>query len=398
MRMILASRLGTCCTAIMIAACKVPYPADVPDDDTVDALPVCTSAPGDAGDCRSCTADADCESDFCFRDTCAPSGLVLFVRPDGVDGANACTDRTRPCRTLTQALANVPATGGIASATRRYIDLMTVGGYAEPANVSIDDKTVVIRGAPPVAGARSVIAPMGSLQLTNGADVQLERLALSDPDVGGIVCSRSTLFANDVRVVDNNATGIRGEPCAVTLRNSVVPRNAGGGVSVEGDRVVIVNNVFVENGAILSAFGALRVSGVPSASVIQSNTIVANRAATGQSDGIDCSAVALRLRNHIILGEAGRARVSGNCTYDHALYGPDDPGGQLAAVNGNMLVADDALLQFVDTAHHDYQIKSSSIAKGKGTSTGLAPESATDIDGQPRPQGAPDVGADEIPD
>ena len=375
---------------------------DHQDADCTDpAAPVCDVS----RDCRACAADSECDSDFCDQGACAPENSVLFVEvTSGSDsGDNTCASKASPCRTLTHALSKVPPTNGAPAQNRRYIKLLTTGTYAEPGMVIIDDKTVVIVGAPPTGGNRSVIdrSTMGqTMEIKGQAHVRLERLAVNDANgnaAKGIECKESaTLLADGIEVANNSGIGIVGDPCTLILRDSVVTRSAGGGVSVTNGRVVLVNNVIVDNGGnTSSSFGGLRLDvGVDPTSVVQSNTVAGNNAMA--TDGITCLNDTITVLNSIVFGDGLKARIAGTCIFDHTLYGPDDPGALLGTARGNMLVPNMAAFMFRGPA--DYHLDPGSIAKGKGTVTGLAPEAAKDLDGQPRPQGAPDVGADEIPD
>ena len=376
-------------------------------DCTEAASPVCATN----RDCRACAADSECDSAFCDHGLCAPAAQVLFVKFTGGDdgGSNHCADRAMPCKTLTHALAEVPPTGTDPSISRRYIKLMAAETYAEPGLVTIDGKTVVIVGTV-TSTDRSVIDRTNggaNMEIKGGADVRLEALAVANTTssgANGIFCREGAkLLADNIEVANNTGIGLVGDTCNLTLQNSVVARSAGGGVSLTGNvRVVVVNNVIVDNGSSAaggSDFGALLISAsVMSTSVIQSNTAVSNHAVTGQPDGIDCRPAGLTTRNNIVTGDATKARVSGGCMHANVLYAPDDPGARLGGNNGNMLIPNEADLQFVNPATKDYHLKPASFAKGKGSTTGLAPEAAKDIDGQPRPQGAADVGADEVPD
>lgn len=361
-------------------------------------------------DCRACAADSECDSNLCDHGSCAEAGKVLFVRPDGDPAAgNACTDSANPCKTVTQAIAKVPATGGAPTANRRFIKLMTAATYLEPGIVSIDGKTIVIIGAPVAPGSRSVIdrLTMGqTMEIKGQADVRLERVGVNDATgnpVTGLECKESSkLVADGIEVTGNTGVGIDAVTCQLTLVNSYVATSLAGGVSIRGGRAVVVNNVITGSGTsgiAGSDFGGLLVNAaVATDSVIQSNTILSNHAADAKTDGIDCSVAAITLRNHILIGDATKPRVLGTCGYANILFGPDDPGSRLTAAPGALLVANTADLQFVNPALRDYHIKSTSVAKGKGTSTGLAAEAMKDVDGEPRPQGAADVGVDEIAD
>jgi hypothetical protein len=258
-------------------------------------------------------------------------------------------------------------------------------------------------GVPVNAGNRSYIVRNTNgpaLVIDDDANVRLERIGVNDSAnnmaANGIQCSSARLVADGIEVRGNDGNGISSVACELVLRNSSISENTTGGVSVSGGRVVIVNNVIVDNGSnTMSSYGGLRIDvGTDVASVVQSNTVMGNNATI--SDGVTCAIPGITVLNTIIFGDATKVRVAGTCTFDHTLYGPDDPGAMLGTARGNMLVP--AMGDFNFEAPGDYHIKSDSVAKGKGTTTGLAAEAMTDVDGQPRPQGAPDVGADEIPD
>lgn len=399
--------------------CTGDLVCDTSDDTCVDCrMPnnhqssECTSADqpvcGANRDCRACAADSECDSEFCDHGSCAPTGQVLFVRPNGDDGGgNMCTDKNAPCKTLTRAVAVTPTTAGSPATNRRFVKLMTVDTYPEPGLVSIDDKTMIIFGAPLAGTDRSVIDRAGNgvtMEIKGGAEVRLERLSVSNglnnTSADGIVCSSATLVADGIEIDNNNGTGLVGDACKLTLKNSVISRNDEAGISVQGERVVIVNNVIVENGGVASAFGGLQLlGGVLNTSVVQSNTIAHNRASNGtQPDGIDCAVSGLTVANNIVYGTTDRQRVAGVCTFVNTVFGPTDNGLRLTGGAGNVLTLTDVDFKFTDAALRNYHIGATSVAKGKGTTTGLATEAMTDMDGQPRPQGACDVGADEIPD
>lgn len=286
---------------------------------------------------------------------------------------------------------------------------MTVGDYAWPAEVVVDARTVVVHGAPPSGLDRSTIERSGAgdvLVISSGANVRMEHLVVTGATGGGstgVTClDDSALDLEDVQIDSNTGLGLLVGACMFVIRDSYIGGNGGGGLSLRRGRAVVVNDVIAGNGTSGPAgmdVGAMFVgSMIGTDSVIEPNTIIANHAADSQADGLDCRVAGLTVRNTILTGDATKLRVSGTCTYDHVLYGPDDPMGRLGTADGNMLIPSTTDLQFVNAAGRDYHIKSNSFAKGKGTSTGLAQEAMTDVDGDVRPQGAADVGIDEIPD
>jgi hypothetical protein len=442
---------GVLLVAVAAAGCTFSRPADVPDRDApiaVDATDGCIANPdvcdgtdtncvddrcvdcplgddhqhaactelgapicGADLDCRPCRVHEECDSGVCAPDgTCATG--VLYVRTDGNDagGTNDCTRRDNPCRTLTRAVATVPPTAGNPTANRRFIRLINGGIYIEPAMVKIDNQTITVVG-PPVASGRAVIDRVGTgvtlsvVNETDVSDVRLDRIGIehrtSASSAHGLVCAGSTLVATQIEVTENGGVGIFSDDCSLTITASVIAENAGGAMRLRVGRVVIVNNSIANNGGANSPYGGLELIGVSTASVVQSNTLMRNQSSTsGEPDGMYCSVSGLIARNNIIYGDTTRPRVVGECAHRSTLYGPTDPNGALGTTDGNMLVTNESTFRFVSPSTRDYHLTITdppSVARDKGSTTGIAPEATVDIDGEPRPQGLPDVGADEIP-
>lgn len=372
-------------------------------DCTEAAAPIC----GANNDCRSCTAHAECAKGVCFNGTCPDN--VLFVAPTGNNaGGNQCTDVATPCQTLTHAIATrTPPINGDIAANRRFIRLLAAADYPEPGAVTIDDRAVWIIG--PAGADRAVIDRSGNgptLVILNGAEVRLERIGVyngaNNAMADGITCAGSTLTAHGIEVHSNEGTGIVSDSCQLTLNACVISNNVEGGLSVIGGRAVIVNNTIVGNGGSISTFGGVYLApSVDATSVVQSNTVVNNISSTvTESNGIDCRINGLIARNNIVFGDGSRPRVNGVCTHHNTLYGPTDPGLALGVANGNQLVVTDSEFKFQDPGARNYHLRIEqppSVAKDKGSATGIAPEAMTDLDGEARPQGTADVGCDEIP-
>lgn len=396
------------CLANVCVDCRTPSNMQDGDCETPEA-PVCRTD----NDCHPCMADSECTARLCFEGACPSAVLFIAPGPAGNDegGARPCTNPAMPCRTLTHALTRVPAIGGDADANRRTIRVAP-GAYDEPGQVVIDDKAVVIAGLP--TGARPVFTRSGNgtmLRIANNADVHLDHIAISMSgnmlSHHGIDCSNATLVADDVELDRNRGVGLRSDGCTLTVTRSIISANGAGGIDASSGTVRIVNNVIVRNGNDGSAFGGVSIGAgvVAAGSALQSNTIVGNSVTVALApDGVVCPLTGLTARNNIIYGANGLApRVAGACPHVYTLFGPTDPGNLLTPGEGNMLVDSDARFLFRDPPMRDYRLMiiappgTASVARDKGTTTMAAEEAAFDLEGQGRPQGLPDVGADEIP-
>jgi hypothetical protein len=175
----------------------------------------------------------------------------------------------------------------------------------------------------------------------------------------------------------------------LTVSQSTVSGNAGGGISMAASGFVSVTNNFIyRNGNTLTAVAGGLTLKPMGASKVEFNTIVDNQAnaSSTSTGGVFCDQTGFVAANNIIFrilgGTTGTVQTIGNCTYGSSINMPgatpiDNP---LHFVNPN-------------TPPFDYHLSATSppgVVQAAGACTGI------DLDGDPRPFGsACDLGADE---
>jgi len=173
-----------------------------------------------------------------------------------------------------------------------------------------------------------------------------------------------------------------------TLNPTVKGR--GGGLWVEGSNsLTLTNNLVADNHATTEGSGLYF---VVSSSRLLHTTIADNR---GSGQGVYVASAFLTFTNTIIAGHHSVGiNVSGvsTITLEATLWynnGSDTSGGTI--ITGTVNVYDDPA--FVNPSVWDYHLTANSAAIDAGVDAGVT----TDIDGDPRPQGAGyDIGADEL--
>jgi len=355
--------------------------------------PVCNVA---SGVCKPCTADSQCGSGFCSESqgTCIATANALFVAeaPTGND-ANTCTSAASPCATISGALGKL-------TATRRSIRV--AGGSYNESIVLATSNPVLISGpdTSPDVVLNYAITGFGTgthdhaIEST-GTDLTIEGLVIQGApnealrastkltvfaslirnNVGGIDCRGCTLLVVDSFVRDNVSAGTEigiaasQASASVTIKRSKVQGHGGAGISLGTASYTIINSWITVNGTgiTLTTPGATH--------VFDFNTVASNTAS-----GAECTNAAA-LSNSIFANNG--SALAGACTATFSLFTGAVPGG-----TGNV----SGSAGFVST--DDFHITSASNARGKADSNANV---TTDIDGEPRPQGDYDIGADEIP-
>lgn len=374
------------CTASAAAGC-------------VGTTPVC----GDQGRCRGCAADDECASLVCLPDgACAAALDVLYAAPTG-SPVSSC-QRAAPC-SLGRAIA-------IADGTKVTIRL-AAGNYDLDAPLALTaDAHLVGRGA---VIDRDQRGSGPTLVVSDRAVVALDYVSIEGGDgvgVGvGIGCTQATVIGRQLGVRGNAAAGIAATDCtlaleraviagnqgvgvaatggSLTLTRSVVVGNPGGGVAITGAAFVLENDAIVQNGGPFSLFGGVLITQIAAGGphVLDFDTIAYNLAEPTLTAGVVCSVVGtpLTFSDSIVYANGAGAQVEGgSCTWTYTDVAPVAAPGV-----GNRAVDP----QFVDPAHSDFHLRASSPVRDAASPTATL---AIDLDGDPRPAGGADMGADEV--
>ncbi len=346
----------------------------------VGTTPICSPA----NTCTSCVADTDCASRVCLPDgSCPAPETVLYVAPNGPDTGD-CTI-SEPCA--------LPRGIALADSPRTLISLKS-GLYRFPNGIVID-KELTLFGRDAVFerdgtyGPTLTVGPYGRLSLYH---LTIARAQGGAGGAHGIFGDNGdeTLYAFNVTIRDNPGRGIFWRGGYLTVVNSRIQENTGGGIDA-ASRFEIVGNIIFANGRPdLPAGGLFLLSG-STLNRVEFNSLTLNTAQAGVGAAIECSGE-LTARNNIMSGNGSLTymeQVGGTCMHAYSIARPGDvPDGP-----GNS----SADPMFVDPQTGELHIMDGSPATGAADPasdlTGIA---ARDIDGQPRNAPA-DIGADEIP-
>jgi Right handed beta helix region len=354
---------------------------------------------------NGCVDDSQCASGVCGGDQCVPADEISYVAMNGNDSA-ACT-YAAPCATFARAEA--------AQAGRTLAQVVIEPGTYTTA-ITTSQSRLLIVGRPGADGALpSISSDRTDVIIINQGDVTLRHLQVSAPgNSSGIHCSSATLRAVDTlitnverfgfdlqtctatiigaRIVDGSGLGIRGTYGSLTVQSSSVQHNLDGGVRVlSATAISITGSVLARNGrqttgtvtgsqvggADLSSTGSL---------LFDNNTIADNLSAATGTRAVNCETPQnAMLRNNLVTHSQD---FSSNCPFTSSQF--VRYAGFLSPTN--RAIAAPGYLSPIDG---DYHISRDSDAHSAGTET---PDTRLnlDIDGEIRPWGVLDVGADEI--
>jgi hypothetical protein len=323
--------------------------------------------------------------------SCADARDVAYVRPSG--SGTACTDAA-PCKTISDGInakSIVKVEGAITDGTPTTIDGKAV-------TILADRGSMLTRTTSGVA-----------LDVRNdGADVRVYDLeiamgtgAKTDPAVSLSGNGSPMLTLTRVKIDNNAGIGIFTGAGTLTVTQSTISGNGGGGILVSGGSFDITNSFIVSNGGPgndplmgMPTFGGVLFNSTNSASTrrFEFNTISNNssNSITGVFCGMNMAAASFA--NNIVYanqGGAGRFQIGGpgvaNCTWTYS-----DIGGLIPLTMGNM----DMDPTFVDASKDNFHLMLGSPMKDKADPAATI---TVDFDGDPRPTGKADIGADELP-
>jgi len=336
--------------------------------------------------CRACQGHGDCSLSLaCLPDgSCAAEADVAYVDPTGT--ANTLCSRPKPCSSVKSALMT----------SRPFVKFH-----------GTLDETVTVQGRSEVTFLADSAAALTRAQgagavLTIASDVpsfKIYDLAIADVgDVNtvGISIPSGTPEVTLIRVTikDNAGTGISIGGGALILAQSVISGNGRGGALINGDaKFTIVDNVFIGNGSMTSARGALEISTSAAATnQLEFNSFYNNAAQSGVAAAVQCTAGVFTARNNIMLDNGtlnNPLQVGGTCSHTYSIATPGPP------LSGPGDLAVDPL--FKDPVHGDLHLQAGSPAiRAADPSTDLTGIAARDRDGTIRTRPAT-LGAYQVP-
>jgi Right handed beta helix region len=366
-----ATGYGICvqCTASDAAAC-------------LGVTPVC----GADHVCKGCGKHTDCSSAACLPDgSCGSDANVAYVAAAGT--GTACT-KAAPCGTLAAAVAKGKA----------YVKVAAGNPVKDAQVTTIDGKAVTIladEGAKLDRDGDGAVLEVRSA----GADVKIYDLEITgatgasganaidvNPNGGA-----PKLTLTRVKLTGNQGLGLLALGGSVTISQSTISANTGGGISVSNATFDITNNFIVGNGSsdmvTGSDFGGLSLSAGAGANRLEQNTVAYNHAKAGTllAAGVGCSVTNLVAPGNIVTsnneGLTFPAQTKGVCTYGNSFIAPGSEANGLK-------------FKSITTNPPDFHLTSESptaVLDAGGACTG------SDIDGDARPIGAAcDLGADEF--
>lgn len=204
-----------------------------------------------------------------------PQAAVLYVRVDGTDAGNGCTELMMPCATIQHAVDVAAAGAEIWVAEGVYNGVQARQAVTQHVYVS---QSVTIRGgygttfaSPPNPAANPTIldaAGLGRVMVVaEGINVTLVGLHLVNGDAGrlnggGLVARQATVVIVNTSFLNNRAEfggGLYGLQAQVTLQHSDFSGNqarlGGGAVRLYGGTAVLENSTFATNTAGLHGGG-----------------------------------------------------------------------------------------------------------------------------------------------
>lgn len=389
---------------LLLAACAYDAPPLVIGDaGPPDAAPTLDGPDASPG----CAVDSDCASGVCEAEACVPSDQVRYVATNGRD-TRPCT-QAEPCATVARAVAQSPSEVAVVAVSsgiyreaievnppgQARIDVRIIGrtGSEEPVVLQLPEQSSapalvqILGGSGYLRNVRLVGAATAAhgVLAQAGTTAEFDGVTVTGHGGAGIRCEGCELVLSGVDVTGNrglgvSVTGTAVDGGAVSLFRSQVRSNAAGGVSAEALDCTVASSVLADNGNPMAAVGgaALRCERVR----FEHNTVAGNVSIAAASAYACVSEDAINRNN---LYASASSTVVG-CVHRYSHW----TAGAVPVGEGNRL----ATPRFVGAGN--YHLSPDAPARGVAE-PGAQAEIPFDLDGEPRVQGAPDVGADEIP-
>ncbi len=419
-----------------------------PDDCKDPTKPICQ-----ANTCRGCKEDSECpeEGDLAGicnrgRGECVLKSQIVYVDDDSTiaNEADACGSApatNAACLTIARALAIV------SSDAAKTTIVVADGNYDE--KILTVDSNVLIVGESKIG---TVIEPNSDnkntpgLQATGAIALVLDTITVANAvgagaeevDADGIQCSGdATLALFDVTIDNNKDNGLEATNCDVRLNNSTVSGNTGlgldinggslsllnstvsgntglgldinggslsllnstvsgntgGGISISDSDFTIQNTFILGNGSVSAPFGGVEIKNTEEKNpqIFSFNTVSQNIAPVATAVvGVSCETIpVITAHSNIVFGTnlAILQNVDGTCLWSHSIIQVPRDG-----VNN---ITNDPLFVGATTVFEraNFKIPTNSPAKDKAIPNATL---AKDFEGDNRPPGEADIGADEF--
>jgi hypothetical protein len=263
----------------------------------------------------------------------------------------------------------------------------TGNGVTNPVIVQISGGTdVVIEGVTIANGVNDGIRSSGAL-LVSHVDIDNN----NNRGINASAQNQAQTHVWSSRITNNGNEGVLALNGPFEMLRSVVAGNSGGGINARGGAISIISSIISGNGGTGTSVGGLYFQSLNGNSpTLEFDTIAYNQTkATSSSPGLQADNTAAVAISNSIVGNNTEQNVTdppqicAACTASYTLFSGTAPIG-----TGNITGAPG----FVSAS--DYHITSASAARGMADPN---ENIHYDVDGETRPQGSPDMGADEIP-
>jgi hypothetical protein len=344
----------------------------------------CSGATAHCGDdnaCHGCVVDADCaSSNVCLLNgQCADASSVLYARPTE-EGQGSCTLQD-PC-SFRDAVNRVSAA--------QYIIKLTVTNGAvyneQPITLSTTQPVQIFgQGATftPTEDGAAITVTSGNVEI-----IGLTVTGAKGPNGSGVACTNTAIMSlRQMKMTDNTGFGVQSTGCTATVERSRMQRNPKGAMSLTAGKLEIRNNIIDHNGTTTLETGNVIISNATGRFVF--NTVADNLSKGGgqRIGGINCTQAAAQtmlVTRNIVSSNGGGATFGGACT------GADSSKNYTQAVTN---------IKFSNAT--DYKLTNQSPTTILRDDPDSEPECKPsgkyidDYEGQSRPAGYCDRGADE---
>ncbi len=378
------------------------------------AHPVCAQSGNLAGACVECTTSSDCQSkqmacdvahnvcaaceknEECSTGLCSAAICALAATQVYVDGSAHCIGADgsydKPFCTISEGLNQAMIPGSphvVVVRSGSYSDILTVtsGAVAQLTLIGLSQPTLTANG----------VSPAVTVQSSGPAlDLTIDNFVLTGARGHTLACSgyadapgKTKLTLQRSTVQNGAKIGINSSNCTLRLDRDVIKNNGGGGIYLSTTDFTLTNLLVVGNGTTTTSFGGITVPLQATTSLIFNLTIVNNSARNSAYGGIT-SSEALAATGIVLFGNGGMAEHDNNFSpFACAFVGANSGSSiDLAGCHQGQI--------FKDSQFHLQTGAGACVLVDKGHAPMSPPAQLSfDLDGNPRPVGAYDIGAYE---